>query len=79
MLKNNKYKNMKKYYLHLKTSEKITFYESILDTKLDKRNFRKKIASLNILKETWNLDKSTNRPAALYSFSDNDLKIVGIL
>ncbi|MDD5213723.1 MAG: NUDIX hydrolase [Candidatus Gracilibacteria bacterium] len=54
-------------------------YESILDTKLDKRNFRKKIASLNILKDTGNLDKSTNRPAALYSFSDNELKIVGIL
>lgn len=54
-------------------------YEIILGKSLDKRNFRKKIASLNLLKETWNLDKSTNRPAMLYEFSDNELKIVGIL
>lgn len=54
-------------------------YEIILWKTLDKRNFRKKIASLNIIEETWNLDKSTNRPAALYRFSDKELKIVGIL
>lgn len=60
-------------------SQMQSVYEIILDTKLDKRNFRKKIASLNILKETGNLDKSTNRPAILYSFSDNELKIIGIL
>ncbi|MDD4152037.1 MAG: NUDIX hydrolase [Candidatus Gracilibacteria bacterium] len=54
-------------------------YETILGRKLDKRNFRKKISSLNILKETGKLDKSTNRPAMLYSFTDKELKIVGIL
>jgi hypothetical protein len=33
----------------------------------------KKIMKLGIIKETWKLDKSTNRPAKLYEFVDNNL------
>ena len=54
-------------------------YEIILWTKLDKRNFQKKIFKLKMIKETWNLDKSTNRPAKLYSFVDKELKIYEVL
>lgn len=44
-------------------------YEIILDEELDKRNFRKKIMSLNILEELDEFTKSTSkRPARLYSF-----------
>jgi 8-oxo-dGTP diphosphatase len=54
-------------------------YEIILWEKLDKRNFQKKIFKLKMIKETWNLDKSTNRPAKLYSFVDKELKIYEVL
>ena len=54
-------------------------YEIILWEKLDKRNFQKKVFKLKIIKETWNLDKSTNRPAKLYSFVDEELKIYEII
>jgi 8-oxo-dGTP diphosphatase len=44
-------------------------YESILETELDKRNFRKKILSMNLLEE---LDETqagvSHRPAKLYQF-----------
>jgi 8-oxo-dGTP diphosphatase len=45
-------------------------YETILGKKLDKRNFRKKISSLGIIKST-NEQKQdgAHRPAKLYSFS----------
>lgn len=44
-------------------------YELILGTKLDKRNFRKKMLSSNILKELNEFTKSSSkRPARLYSF-----------
>ena len=47
-------------------------YEVILDQKLDKRNFRKKMLQLNILKRTG--EKKINgpqRPAELYSFTES--------
>jgi 8-oxo-dGTP diphosphatase len=51
-------------------------YEVILGEKLDKRNFRKKIESLGILRD---LDKRqddvSHRPAKLYSFKDRVLKV----
>ena len=44
-------------------------YETLLDGELDKRNFRKKILSLGILKDTGKLDRSgPGRPARLYAF-----------
>ncbi|MFQ6010249.1 MAG: NUDIX domain-containing protein [Candidatus Aenigmatarchaeota archaeon] len=43
-------------------------YEIILNKKLDKRNFRKKILSLGILKPTKRKKKGVHRPAQLYKF-----------
>jgi 8-oxo-dGTP diphosphatase len=43
-------------------------YEALLEQKLDKRNFRKKILSLGILRETGKTAKTAHRPAALYEF-----------
>lgn len=44
-------------------------YESILDTKLDTRNFRRKLQNLDLLKETGEMQKAvSHRAAKLYSF-----------
>ena len=55
-------------------------YEEILGEEQDKRNFRKKIAKLAILKE---LDKMQTgapfRPAKLYEFKDKEVKEIEIL
>lgn len=51
-------------------SEMQKVYEIILWRSVDKRNFQKKIFSLWIIKETWEVDRSTNRPAKLYRFSE---------
>ena len=46
-------------------------YELIMGKKLDKRNFRKKVLSSNIVKELDEFSKSTSkRPARLYSFDN---------
>lgn len=55
-------------------------YEAILDTKLDKRNFRKKILKLDIVIPT--KDKRSGgrfRPAQLYRFASNIVHDVDIL
>jgi 8-oxo-dGTP diphosphatase len=55
-------------------------YEIILGRKLDKRNFRKKIHSLRLLKKTGLFDrKTTRRPASLYKFKERKSKIIEIL
>ncbi|MCK5415827.1 NUDIX hydrolase [Candidatus Parcubacteria bacterium] len=55
-------------------------YETILERKIDKRNFRKKILSLDIIKKT---NKKTiggaNRPAHLYKFKNRKLEVVEII
>lgn len=55
-------------------------YEVILEEKLDKRNFRKKVISLDILKD---LNKkrtgAPSRPADLYAFKNYSLQEVNIL
>jgi 8-oxo-dGTP diphosphatase len=44
-------------------------YEAILDTTLDKRNFRKKIISMNLLVDLNELQEGVaHRPAKLYQF-----------
>ncbi len=49
-------------------------YEIIMNTTLDKRNFRKKIMSMNILTELDEYSKTqSKRPARLYSFNEQDL------
>ena len=46
-----------------------TLYECVLEQELDKRNFRKKFAKLNILKETNEVERDVARRAArLYKF-----------
>ena len=43
-------------------------YEAILNKKLDKRNFRRKVALLKILRPTRELRRSGRRPARLFQF-----------
>lgn len=55
-------------------------YENILGKKLDKRNFRKKIQSLKILKSLPKKRKGeANRPARLYKFALASLQEIEIL
>lgn len=50
-------------------------YETVFGRALDKRNFRKKILSTGALRETDELDRtSSNRPARLYEFIDEQLE-----
>ena len=44
-------------------------YEAILGNKLDRRNFRRKLKSLAILKELDEVKKGAHRDASLYSFN----------
>lgn len=54
-------------------------YEAILDRHLDKRNFRKKILSLRLLKQTQSVRKGEkSRPAKLYSFINRSPVITNI-
>jgi 8-oxo-dGTP diphosphatase len=43
-------------------------YETILQRRLDRRNFRKKILALGLLKQLPKKRRGTHRPAALYAF-----------
>ncbi|NCS31901.1 NUDIX hydrolase [bacterium] len=55
-------------------------YELLLEEPLDKRNFRKKVLSLDIIEKTGNVEEGVkNRPAAMYSFTSRVLKQVNIL
>ncbi len=50
-------------------------YEVILGMDIDKRNFRKKILALDVLKETGRMQEGVkNRPAALYAFKSKAIK-----
>ena len=52
-------------------------YESILDVKFDRRNFRKKLLSLDIIEETNKVEKfDGNKPAKIYKFKVNKKKNV---
>ncbi|MDO4781031.1 MAG: NUDIX domain-containing protein [Candidatus Saccharibacteria bacterium] len=49
-------------------------YEAVLGRPLDKRNFRKKIASLDMVHETGHMQRSgAHRPAKLYAFNQPTL------
>jgi 8-oxo-dGTP diphosphatase len=57
-------------------------YEAILGRKLDKRNFRKKLELLGVLKATSAWRKTERKPTRLYTFSAKKfekLKDKGIL
>lgn len=53
---------------HFTLSELQRLYEVVLERELDKRNFRRKVLSLEILEETDELQRGTGRPARLYRF-----------
>ncbi len=55
-------------------------YEVVFDKPFDKRNFRKKILSLEILKDTGeSTEDVAHRPAQLYSFKKRKMEIIEIL
>ena len=54
-------------------------YEVILGRRLDRRNFRKKILSLGLLKPTAGQRRGPHRPAQLYAFRGRDPVIIDIL
>ena len=54
-------------------------YEIVFNKKFDKRNFRKKILSLGILKKEGRLKKVSHRPPMLYSLKKNVREIVEII
>lgn len=55
-------------------------YEIILGRKLDKRNFRKKLISLQLVKQTGEKERGVaNRPAVLFQFTSSQPRIVEIL
>ena len=59
---------------HFTLTELQTVYETVLGTEFDKRNFRKKILALDIVRDTGRLQEGVkNRPAALYKFVDQKL------
>ena len=45
-----------------------TIYEAVLSTTTDKRNFRKKVLRLGVLRRHREVNKGSRRPAALFSF-----------
>jgi len=59
-------------------SELREVYEIVLDKEIDRRNFQKKILKLSIIEETWELDKTTNRPAKLYKFTNEKIRAFDI-
>ena len=61
-------------------SELQSVYEVILGRAIDKRNFRKKISDIKLVRETGKVRRDgPSRPAKLYAFSDRKLKIVDVL
>jgi 8-oxo-dGTP diphosphatase len=61
-------------------SELQNVYEVILQKEIDKRNFRKKILALDIVRETGKMQEGVkNRPAALYEFSSQKIKELPLL
>ena len=51
-------------------------YEIILHRRLDRRNFRKKILALGLLKQLPNKRRGTHRPATLYAFGQRRPMII---
>lgn len=53
-------------------------YELILEKKLDKRNFRRKLLSLNLVRESGSEAGVAHRPSKLYSFIEKKSKIIEV-
>ena len=64
---------------HFTLSQLQEVYEVILKKEFDKRNFRKKILSLDIVKDTGKVQEGVkNRPAALYEFTSKKIKQISL-
>lgn len=60
---------------HFTLSQLQEVYETILRKEFDKRNFRKKIIALNIVKETGRMEEGVkHRPATLYEFVSKQVR-----
>ena len=60
---------------HFPFSDLEHLYQTILDKKIDRRNFRKKILSFGILKETDKIhQEGSGRPAKLFTFNSTKYK-----
>lgn len=57
-------------------SELQEVYEAVLDTTLDKRNFRKKVRSLGLVEDTGRKRRGSHRPAALHRFVSTELVLL---
>ncbi len=65
---------------HFTLSELQAVYELVGNEIFDKRNFRKKILALNILKETGRMQEGVkNRPAALYEFRSKKVEELALV
>ena len=61
-------------------SDLFNLYSTILNKKIDKRNFAKKIKILNIVKESGGVVKGLkHRPAKLLEFKDKKVKQLGFI
>ncbi len=56
-------------------SELQSVYETVLNEPLDKRNFRRKILSADVLEETGNKREGDHRPAKLYRFTAKAIEL----
>lgn len=56
-------------------SELQSVYETVLHEPLDKRNFRRKILSADVLEETGNYREGDHRPAKLYRFTARAIEL----
>ncbi len=76
------YTNVAKWILDesFRMSQLQDLYEIIFPNKtFDKRNFQKRIIKLGLLEETGELDRTTNRPAKLYRFKDEDIQFYQVM
>jgi 8-oxo-dGTP diphosphatase len=58
---------------HFTLTELQNTYEIILGRELDKRNFRKKMLSIGLIKEVGKQKQTLYRPAALYTFTKQEI------
>jgi ADP-ribose pyrophosphatase YjhB (NUDIX family) len=56
-----------------------TLYEAILGRRLDRRNFRRRVLSLGLLRHLGRLRRGAHRPAALYAFRSRRPMTVTVL
>jgi 8-oxo-dGTP diphosphatase len=54
-------------------------YETILNRPMDRRNFRKKVLALGLLRQLKKKRRGTHRPASLYAFNERHPKIIEML